>query len=167
MEKESPHFQIREIMNTDRSWLPEFLINQWGDDFVIVHGTSYYPAELPGFLAETDQREIIGLLTYQIKDRECEIVTLDSLKSGIGIGSSLIEKVFQKARENNCTRLWLITTNDNLNALGFYQKRGFVLARLYPEEVTRSRLIKPGIPLLGENNIPIRDEIELELNLSY
>ena len=165
MDKSSLSFRIREKEPVDQSWLPDFIRTQWGEEFVIVHGICYFPAELQGFIAESDNAEVLGLLTYQISKGECEIVTLDSLKSGGGIGTALIEKMIRSAHEKNCSRVWLITTNDNLNALRFYQKRGFSLAKLFPGEVNRSRILKPSIPLLGEDGIPIRDEIELELYL--
>ena len=62
--------------------------------------------------------------------------------------------------------MWLITTNDNLNALRFYQKRGFELVAVHRHAVDESRKIKPEIPLVGENGIPIRDELGLELALN-
>jgi ribosomal protein S18 acetylase RimI-like enzyme len=105
------------------------------------------------------------LVTYLIRGRDCEIVTLNSLQQGIGIGSALVDTVRQLAIAQGCRRLWLITTNDNLPALGFYQKKGFHLVRVYPGMVDASRKVKPQIPLLGMNGIPIRDEIELELRL--
>jgi ribosomal protein S18 acetylase RimI-like enzyme len=61
-----------------------------------------------------------------------------------------------------CKKLSLITTNDNLQALGFYQRRGFHLAALYHGQLIRSREIKPSIPLVGDHNIPLRDELRLE-----
>ena len=165
MHKSSLSFRIRKKEPFDQSWLPDFIKTQWGEDFVIVHGTCYFPAELEGFIAESDDKEVLGLLTYHICKDECEIVTLDSLKYGLGIGTALIEKITRTAFEKVCSRVWLITTNDNLNALHFYQKRGFHLAKMFPGEVNRSRILKPSIPLHGENGIPIRDEIELELYL--
>jgi GNAT superfamily N-acetyltransferase len=77
----------------------------------------------------------------------------------------LINAVVEEARKRNCTRIFLITTNDNLNALGFYQKRGFELVAIHRGAVNESRKIKPGIPLMGNDGIPLRDEIELELTL--
>ena len=94
-----------------------------------------------------------------------EVTSLDSLRAGKGIGTTLINKVVEEARVKECQRVFLITTNDNLNALGFYQRRGFELSKLYRGVLSESRKIKPGIPLIGENNIPLRDEIELELSL--
>jgi ribosomal protein S18 acetylase RimI-like enzyme len=64
-----------------------------------------------------------------------------------------------------CVRLWLITTNDNLHALGFYQKSGFRLVALHPDAVAESRRLKPSIPEVGLDTIPLRDEIELTVNL--
>jgi ribosomal protein S18 acetylase RimI-like enzyme len=75
----------------------------------------------------------------------------------------LIEAVVGAARSAGCRRVWLITTNDNLTALAFYQKRGFVLTALHPNAIAESRKLKPEIPLVAENSIPIRDELELEL----
>jgi hypothetical protein len=70
------------------------------------------------------------------------------------------------ARDAGCTRLWLITTNDNVDALRFYQRRGFRLAALHAGAVDRSRTrLKPEIPEIGDHGIPLRDEIELELDL--
>jgi hypothetical protein len=102
------------------------------------------------------------LITYRLAGASCEIISLDSLRPGIGVGTALIDAVAVAARQTGCRRLWLITTNDNLNALGFYQKRGFVLAAVHPDAVAEARLLKPNIPLVGLNGIPLRDEIELE-----
>ena len=130
----------------------------------VAHGTIYRPAELPGFVAEADG-EAVGLLTYHIAGGACEIVTLDSQREGRGIGTALIEAAKDAARQAGCRRLWLVTTNDNTHALCFYQKRGFVLVAVHRDAVTASRAIKPEIPLIGNDGIAIRDEIELEMPL--
>jgi ribosomal protein S18 acetylase RimI-like enzyme len=109
---------------------------------------------------------VAGLVTYHIAGNGCEIVTLDSLRPSLGIGTTLIESVKAAAGAAGCRRLWLITTNDNLHALGFYQKRGFRLAAVHPGAVNESRKLKPEIPLIGNDGIPIRDEIELEIVLT-
>jgi hypothetical protein len=59
--------------------------------------------------------------------------------------------------------LWLVTTNDNTHALRFYHRLGFRLAALHPGAVEAARRLKPEIPLLGLDEIPIRDELELEI----
>ena len=106
-----------------------------------------------------------GVITYHIADNACEIVTIDSLAPAQGVGTALIEAVKTMAKGASCYRLWLITTNDNLNALRFYQKRGFELVKINRNALADSRRLKPGIPLIGLDGIPLRDEIELEMLL--
>jgi ribosomal protein S18 acetylase RimI-like enzyme len=106
------------------------------------------------------------LLTYRIEGPDCDIVTIDSTAEGEGIGTALIDVVKGRAKAKGCRRIWLITTNDNLSALGFYQRRGFRLIDLYPNALETSRKLKPQISLRAANGIPIRDEQELELELS-
>ena len=105
-----------------------------------------------------------GLITYRIDREGCEIMTLDSLFPGRGIGGALIEAVKDIAERKGCRRLWLVTTNDNLHALRFYQRKGFTLAALRTNVMEETRKRKP-VPLLGFDGIPIRDEIELEMML--
>jgi ribosomal protein S18 acetylase RimI-like enzyme len=139
--------------------------SHWGSEIVIAKGQVIRPAELDGFAALKGKNPI-GLLTYRIESPDCEIVTIDSAAQGEGIGTALIDAVKERAKAKGCRRLWLITTNDNLNALGFYQKRGFRLIALYPNALEASRKLKPQISMKAANGIPIRDELELELELS-
>ena len=90
------------------------------------------------------------------------MMSLDSLRERQGIGSALTEKVAALAKEKSAKRLVLITTNDNLNALGFYQKRGFDLICLHRNAMDAVRKVKPDTPMIGENGIPLRHELELE-----
>jgi DNA-3-methyladenine glycosylase I len=92
-------------------------------------------------------------------------MTLDSLTPNSGIGSALLEAVKAAAAEQGCKRLWLITTNDNVRALRFYQKRGFHIAAVHVDALNESRRLKPQIPIIGIDGIPLRDEIELEMML--
>jgi len=122
------------------------------------------PAELPGFAAfEGD--ECVGLVTYELDGKACEIVTIDALREGEGIGTALLEAVVEAAREAGCERVQLLTTNNNLRALAFYQKRGFHLVALRPGEIDEQRKVKPSIPEVDSAGLPIRDELHLELSL--
>jgi ribosomal protein S18 acetylase RimI-like enzyme len=156
---------IRATNEDDRPFMREFIARRWFGEAVIIHGQFYYPAELPGFIAQQDHLAS-GLITYQIRKSECEIITLDSLVQGMGIGSHLIQKVKHTAIETGCNRLTVITTNDNLEAIGFYQKRGFRIREISTGAVEKARELKPTIPMTGNNNIPIRDEILLEMSLA-
>jgi ribosomal protein S18 acetylase RimI-like enzyme len=157
-------FPIRAIETSDRNWVSAFVKSHWGSEIVVAKGRVIRPAELDGFAAFKG-KEPLGLLTYRIDGRVCEIVTLDSTAEGAGIGTALVDAAKKIAKTKGCKRLWLITINDNLNALRFYQKRGFRLIALYPNALEASRKLKPEIPLKASNGIPIRDELELELDL--
>ena len=155
---------LRRLAKNDVPRLRQFWIEHWGGEEMIARGRIYRPEQLDGFVVE-DGEAWIGLITFAIEDAECEVTSLDSLREGQGIGSKLLEQVMEEARAGGCKRLFLITSNDNLHALGFYQKRGFELVTIYRGAINETRKIKAGIPLIGYNNIPLRDEIELEIKL--
>jgi RimJ/RimL family protein N-acetyltransferase len=158
-------FSLKPLIPADAKWVGAFIRERWGADIVVGHGVSYLPATLPGFAAISDDVPV-GLVTYMIADRQCEIVTIDSVVSGQGVGTALIRAVKTAAELQGCHRLWLITTNDSLAALRFYQKRGFRMVAIHRDAVTRAREIKPEIPYIGNDDIPLMDEIELELSLA-
>lgn len=157
-------YSLRPLVAEDRAWVARFAAQHWGADKMIVHGESFFISQLPGFVIEQDG-EPAGLVTYAISGTGCEILSLDSLLPGRGIGSALIEAVKKEASAHGCRRLFLTTTNDNIDALLFYQKRGFALAGLRPGAVTAARKLKPEIPEYGNYGLPIRDEIELDIDL--
>ena len=168
-------FTIRPLQRSDREWVAHFLDDCWGTTQIVSRGKAVYGHLLPGFMAERNPEadddgaeleesvlENIGLITVHIGDRECEIATLNSLAESLGIGTALVEAVEQWAREAGLERLWLVTTNDNLAALKFWQKRGYLLVTVHRNAIAEARRIKPQIPITGLNGITIRDEIELE-----
>ena len=156
---------VRPIAATDQEWIRQSIIDRWGAEFVVAHGVIYYPHRLRGFVAETPRADRIGLATHVIEGSACELVTLDSFQEGQGVGSALLRTLTQEAAQRGCSRLWCITTNDNLPAVRFYQKRGFRIVAVHPNAAERARALKPSLPLCGIGGIPIRDEIELELRL--
>jgi 8-oxo-dGTP pyrophosphatase MutT (NUDIX family)/GNAT superfamily N-acetyltransferase len=158
-------FSIRPITIAEKDWVDHLMITEWGAEIVIAHGDIFHPAELPGFIAAIG-RKIVGLITYNITKEECEIITINSQHEGLGIGTALIDAVLQTAQATSCQRLFLVTTNNNLHALRFYQKRGFILSDVRINAIARSRELKPQIPLRDEEGLPIRDEIELEMPLN-
>lgn len=146
---------------TDHAWVRVLMIETWGAEFVLIGNKIFYPHTLPGLVAwQGDER--LGLVTYHIEGNECEVVTLNALQHGKGIGRQLLQSVEEVARLKGCRRLWLITTNDNTTALAFYQKVGYRMVAIHRDAVTAARKRKPQIPLIGDHGIPIMDEIELE-----
>lgn len=157
-------FEIRPVTPGDAEWVAGLLTQRWGSPQIVTRGRVHQADELPGFVAE-HHGDRVGLATYRIAGRECELVSLDSLAERQGIGTALVYAVANAAHAAGCRRVWLITTNDNLRALGFYQKRGFELVAVHRNALEQSRRIKPQIPHVGQDKIPLRDEIELERRL--
>lgn len=156
---------VNNVSAGDQPWIKNFYKERWGSFRVVTRGVLHDVPRLPGFMAWKNGIRV-GLLTFHIVDNKFEIVTLDSLEQNIGVGSALISKAVAFARQKYCQAVWLITTNDNMPALRFYQKRGFHLVAVHRNALDDSRNLKPEIPQIGLYDIPLRDEIELELPLN-
>lgn len=156
---------VRPIEEADRIVVGRLVLELQHAHTAVAHGEVFFPASLPGFLVEQQDR-VLGLLTYTTGGSVMEIVTIDALRRGRGVGSSLVDAAVARARELGCTRIRLTTTNDNLDAMRFYQRRGFKLAALRPDAVRESRRLKPEIPVVGDYGIPITDELDLERRVS-
>ena len=117
---------------------------------------------LPGYVAVVDD-EIIGVATYAVRATRAELAVLavDAGHRRAGVGTALLEAVVSAVRENGVSEIWMVTTNDNLDALRVYQRRDFRLAELRPGAVEESRALKASIPLTGRYGIPLRDELIL------
>jgi GNAT superfamily N-acetyltransferase len=150
--------------NKDLPWVETVLRDHLVTTFSV--GLDLLPvvARLPGYIAIVNDKQA-GLITYRFQEKECEIVTLISTERGQGVGRALIDEVKKMAVVKGCVRLWTIVTNDQLRLLRFLQKRGFSMARIYRNAVLESKGLISGVPIAGENGIPMRDKIELELVL--
>ena len=153
--------EIEKISNETRYLVNQFFINNWFSTDLSIRGEIIDGTKVDGFLIQ-EKGTIIGLITYKFYGDICEIVSIDSKKENLGIGTSLLKEVEKVAIDNACKKMRLITTNDNMRALQFYQKRGYCLTKLYPNAMDEVRRLKPDVPELGDNDIPLRDEIELE-----
>jgi GNAT superfamily N-acetyltransferase len=156
--------KVRPRMDADAQAVSEFLARNHSSRVARRHRL-LVPMDHPAFVAETDDGRLAGVLTYvpDEPNRVCEILTLHTAEQWHGAGTALIDAIVRWASERGIERLWLITTNDNVEALRFYQRRGFQLAALHRGAVTESRArLKPELPLTGNHGIEIRDEIELE-----
>ncbi len=155
---------IVDIDNSYRETVKQVLSDNRGSDFMVTKGQIHHYMDLDGYLAN-DNNKIVGVLTFVKFNDEVEIISLNSFKEHAGVGTALLNKVTDFAKQNSIKRLWLITTDDNLNALRFYQKRNWSLAALHKDAVTKAREIKPTISMIGYYDIPLRHEIELEYEL--
>jgi GNAT superfamily N-acetyltransferase len=153
--------RVRQRDEGDRAEVERFLAAR--HSFRVARlGRLEHPLDHPALVAERDGT-LAGVLTFVLGEEDCEILTLHAAERFGGTGSALVEAVEKLAAGAGCSRLWLITTNDNVDALRFYQRRGFRLAALHPGAVDHSRAqLKSDIPPIGEHGIPLRDELELE-----
>ncbi|HWF00415.1 MAG TPA: GNAT family N-acetyltransferase [Caulobacteraceae bacterium] len=135
------------------------LEDYWGEA-VVVRQTRYRLADCEIYAAQ----DLSGAAAVALDGSAvAELVALNAFSAGRGVGTALLEAI--AADLEGHARLRLVTTNDNLDALRFYQRRGFRLADIRFGAVERARIEKPSIPQIGDYGIPIRDEIELECGL--
>jgi ribosomal protein S18 acetylase RimI-like enzyme/predicted kinase len=158
-------FEIHSKGISDEEWVRNLIIKHWGSTKIVSKGKVTIVNSASGFVVSLNS-EPVGLITYLIENDDIEIITLNSEKEGIGIGTALINAVINTATKQKCKRVWVITTNDNLPAINFYKKRGFSLKTIYKNAIEESRKIKPEIPILGIGGIPIKDELEFEMMLN-
>jgi len=156
---------VRPLAKNDRAWADQVEAGSWSEPVVARLRELIDPTQLPGFVALLDG-ERAGLASYAVRGDECELVTIRSLREGRGVGRALLDAVRNAAIEGGCTRLWLVTTNDNLRALELYQRSGMEIVAFHRHAVTEARRhLKPSIPERGVHGIPIAHEFELELRL--
>jgi ribosomal protein S18 acetylase RimI-like enzyme len=161
MDQTPIRIDIRLAEDADRSWIEDLLVERWGSVDIVSRGRLHHADQLPGLIAGR-HNERVGLLTYRIDGEACEVVSLDSLHEGIGVGGALLHEVEHIATKAGCKRLWLVTTNDNQRAIDYYRNRDFKLAAVHEDAVSHARRLKPEIPTHNHEGIPIRDEWEFE-----
>lgn len=155
---------IREATHNDSPLIASFMREHWGGEPLVVRSKEYFPSKLPGFVAFSNS-QLKGFLFYEIQDKDCEIVVFEVFEKFQGLGTMLLQELTNRAKALRCQRVFLMTSNDNLDALRFYQRRGFYICGIHINAMAKSRLLKPSIPETGDYDIPIRDEIDLELIL--
>lgn len=157
-------FRIRPLGESDRALAEVLWSSHWGGLTMVSGGREHHVDALAGFLAEDEQTgHALGLLTYLTdhEERTIELISLNSLDEGRGVGTALVCGVQALAAERG-QRLSLFTTNDNLPAARFHLRRGFRLVAVHKDAVTRARALKPAIPEVGLDGQPLRDEWEWE-----
>lgn len=156
--------QIREANKDDSKVITALMDQHWGGEPLVVRAKKYFPSQLPGIIAYNHD-SIAGFLFYTITDVEIEIIVFEVFDKFKGLGSKILDKLKELARSKGIKRIFLMTNNDNIDALRFYQRRGFHICGIHLNSVELSRKIKPSIGYIGEYGIPLRDEIDLELLL--
>ncbi|MDF2629646.1 MAG: putative acetyltransferase [Symbiobacteriaceae bacterium] len=148
------------VTEADHAWLRELWVKEWGGEIMVSRGRVYHLDEMQSLLA-WDGETLVGAATYHIADGSCELMSINATVEGKGVGSLLLAAVEDAARAAGCGRVMLITSNDNLDALRFYQRKGYRLVAVHAGAIDEARRIKPSIPLVGNYGIPLHDELEL------
>lgn len=152
--------EIRRSEASDYEWLIQSHTDEWGSPLIERTGEFLDAMELDSIVV-IDNGERVGLATLLHTDGETEIVTIKSFDKYRGIGSEMLHWIEADAFSRGSETLKVFTTNDNLDAIRFYQRRGFRLERIWKDSITEARKIKTMIPLEGSFGIPLCDEIEL------
>ncbi|MDR2976176.1 MAG: GNAT family N-acetyltransferase [Streptococcaceae bacterium] len=151
--------------NQFRAEINEYVRKDWSGPKIVSKGVVHDTSTLEAFISIDENQEVTGYIFYHIHEKKCEVIVLQSLVEAQGIGTALVNAVVEAAKAAGCLSVWLITTNDNIHALDFYQKRGFELTAVHFDAVAEARKLKPSIPLLSEKGIPIKHEFELSLKI--
>jgi ribosomal protein S18 acetylase RimI-like enzyme len=162
--REDQPMLIRPLSEDDQDWKERSLTRMWGSCSVARRGELVDAGRLPGLAAIVHEHPI-GLLTYDRWGDELEVVSLHVEHEGYGAGRALMDGVLEAARREDGRRLWLMTTNDNIRAISFYQQWGMNLVACHRDAVAASRERKPSIATIGSHGIPVRHELEFELRL--
>ena len=145
----------------DRAWIRQAIADAWGSPRVVSRGRVTEDASLlDGFVAEVDGRPAGLAMTHRDGDR-LEVVALVATERFRGAGTALLRAVEDEAAHLGC-RAWLITMNDNLDAIRFYQRRGWDWVAFHRDAATETRRLKPELPEIGDYGIPLRHELEFE-----
>jgi ribosomal protein S18 acetylase RimI-like enzyme len=158
-------YEVKAAAGTERDWVHAQMESRWGGRVMAVHGEGIDTTALPALVA----RERRGFLVYRVQGLAAEIVVMDALEAGLGIGTAMLVALSDALERIGVQEVWATTTNDNLDALRFYQRRGFRLEAVRRDAVAQVRHLKPAIPAVGAFGIPICDEVDLrgELPLGW
>lgn len=160
--------QVQRVMvspptsEADRRWLTAFWLAQWGSDSMVTRGTMHRLPDGMSLIARGETGNV-GAATYVLdpEDGSCELLSLNAAARGRGVGSALLAAAEESARKRGSRKIWMVTSNDNLDALRFYQRRGYRLVTVHAGAIDDARRLKPSIPAIGNHGIPLHDEIEL------
>src|ERR1700738_3104778 len=154
-----PPVLVREATDADRRAARELFQQDFGRTQIVAFGEVMDIDQMPALVAVM-HIEPSGALAYRLMGNALHIVALatDPMWQRSGVGGHLVAEAELLARRLKLARLIVSTTNDNLPALYFYQRRGYKLTDLVPNSVIEHTHNEQ----LGFAGIPVRDEVRLE-----
>jgi GNAT superfamily N-acetyltransferase len=148
----------------DQAGIRKLWEDHWGLPVISIDRT-YQPEDVTGLVWRDEWGEVQGLITWHIEGEEAEIVSVDAFQQGRHIGGRLLNAAEAELRSRGARKVTIVTTNDNLRAIAFYVRHGYRMVRIVLDDMDRVRALKPGVPKVGQNGIPLRDMIALEKEL--
>lgn len=153
---------IEQMLDLDE--LRALLRQRWGET-LMMFGRSWKLGDYDAYVARDAAGTIVRLVTTVVQKSTRLALTLDNFSEQPGIGRLLLDFVMTMGREEGARSLRVLTTNDNTPALRYFQKRGFRIVAFYPGAIAVYRQVAPTLPEIGVDGIPVRDAIELEIDL--
>lgn len=157
-----------EIMNTntlDKAIVDNFLKEKEIDKNVIAKGKIYNLDNLDAFmlfegiyaLGENDPK---GIAYYKVGVRGMEIVKIYTITEDDRIKNILLKKLIEKAKEEGCSRIWSLVTNDKVETMEFLQRNGFEMKMLHENLIEEMRKNNLNVYEYGLNGIKISHGLE-------
>lgn len=154
---------VREI--EDKSLFLALMMQHWGSHRMMIGVRVYDCAELPLTGLFSASGDLLAVASWTLDGDVAILCALHAMTAGQGAAVRLLDALKAAARAKGATRLRAMVTNDNLPAMGFYQKQGFRFSGLYVEAIDHYRSVIPTIIRTGYQDIPVRDALELEIGL--
>ena len=154
-----PPVLVREATDADRPAVRELFSRDFGRTQIVAFGEVMDIDQMPALVAVMTL-DPSGALAYRLLGDALHIVALatDPMWQRSGVGGHLVAEAELLARRLQLTRILVATTNDNLPALYFYQRRGYRLSVLVPDSI----ITHTQQQVAGFAGIPVRDEVRLE-----
>ena len=137
---------------------------RWGG-CVISPNAAYQPPDVQGMVLLTDGGELAAIATWAPTRVGAEITTLDAIIEGHDYDARLLHMLELFLTEQGVRCATIVTSNDNLRAFQLYARRGYRLVAIHRDAMEHVRKIKPSLPEIGEDGIPVCDMWEFEKGL--
>jgi GNAT superfamily N-acetyltransferase len=136
----------------------------WGDR-LLMGGRMWRCEDFLALSARDSAGVDVGLAVFAIRGTVCFLFMMDSGVKGSGLGDRFLRLVKEAALKAGARTVRALTPNDHTDAMRFYQRRGFRFTAIYPGAIDVYRLSLPHVPVTGFHGIPLRDTLELELEI--
>jgi len=158
-----PPVLVRQAAPEDREPSLALFRHDFGRAAIVAFGEVMTLENHPAIVAEM-KGELAGALAYRLQPGAFQIIALatDPMWQRSGVASHLVGEAELLTRRHGLSRLVFATTNDNLPALYFYQRRGWTIT----EVAAGAMITRSPAAHVGFAGIPVRDEIRLEKRLA-